>query len=249
MHRSQAPRCMQGKMLTDNRNHNLIRAVLFDLDDTLWPIVPVIRHAEATLHDWLTVHVPAVTAAWSVESLRVRRLALMQENPHFQIDLWALRHAGLTEAFKACAADTSMVDHAMQVFAHARNAVTPFDDVVPALTRLGRHWRLGSISNGFADLGAIGLARHFGASLAAHSFGSAKPDPAIFHAACAALGVLPAEAVYVGDDLQLDVVAAQNAGLRGVWINRFDRTLPAHVVPDAVCTDLLQLERWLGAAG
>ena len=47
-----------------------IQAVLFDLDDTLWPIVPVIRHAEQTLHDWLLQHVPAVAEQWSIESLR-----------------------------------------------------------------------------------------------------------------------------------------------------------------------------------
>ena len=222
-----------------------VAAVLFDLDDTLWPIVPVIRQAEQTLHDWLTQHAPAVTEQWSIESLRTRRMSMLQENPRYQIDLWALRHAGLTEAFVACDADHAMVDEAMRVFAHARNQVTLFADVVPALERIGARAALGSISNGFADLAAIGLAPHFRVSLAAHSFGRAKPDPAIFHAACAALAVDPAQAVYVGDDLQLDVVAAQNAGLRAVWINRFDRVLPADVQPDAVCTDLSALEQWL----
>lgn len=222
-----------------------IAAVLFDLDDTLWPIVPVIRHAEQTLHHWLQQHVPAVAEQWSIASLRERRMVMLAENPNYQIDLYALRLAGLTEAFIASDADTGMVKHAMAIFAHARNAVTLFDDVVPGLTRIGRKHRLGSISNGFADLGAIGLAPHFQTSLAAHSFGSAKPDPAIFHAACEALGVMPAQAVYVGDDLQLDVVASQNAGLQAVWINRFERTLPPTVRPDAICTTLLELEVWL----
>lgn len=224
-----------------------IKAVLFDLDDTLWPIVPVIRQAEHTLHDWLQRHVPAVAEQWSIDSLRERRMAMLAENPHYQIDLYALRHAGLTEAFIASDADAGMVDAAMAVFAHARNAVTLFDDVLPGLTRIGRARRLGSISNGFADLTAIGLASHFRTSLAAHSFGSAKPDPAIFHAACAALEVDPGQAVYVGDDLQLDVEASQNAGLRAVWMNRFGRSLPSAVRPDAVCTTLLELEAWLAA--
>ena len=222
-----------------------VKAVLFDLDDTLWPIVPVIRRAEQVLHDWLAVHVPAVVEQWSIDSLRARRSVLMRENPHFQIDLWALRHAGLTEAFVACNADTAMIAQAMAVFAAARNDVTPFADVVPGLQRLAHNFALGSISNGFADLGQIGLAPLFRVSLAAHSFGSAKPDPALFHAACEALQVAPAEAVYVGDDLQLDVVGAQAAGLRGVWMNRFERSLPPEIRPHAICTDLDGLQAWL----
>ncbi|GAC1411414.1 MAG: HAD family hydrolase [Burkholderiaceae bacterium] len=225
-----------------------IKAVLFDLDDTLWPIEPVIRRAEHILHLWLQEHVPAVSQRWSIERLRERRSTLMQENPNFQIDLWALRHAGLTEAFIACNANHAMVEDAMAVFARARNAVTLFDDVLPSLARLSRRFRLGSISNGFADLHAIGLAPLFTTSIAAHSYGRAKPDPAIFHAACMSLGIAPAEAVYVGDDLTLDVEASQAAGLRGVWMNRFDRVLPETVMPDATCRDFLELEGWLEAA-
>jgi len=222
-----------------------IKAVLFDLDDTLWPIVPVIMRAETVLHEWLLTHAPAVTRECSVDSLRARRRELMAANPRFQVDLWALRHAALTEAFVAASEDAAKVDLAMAVFSQARNAVTPYDDVVPALQRLSSRVAIGSISNGFADLAAIGLAPHFKVSLAAHQLGSAKPDPAIFHAACDALEVAPGEAVYAGDDPSLDVEGAQRAGLRAVWINRFERTLPAHIRPDAVCTTLYDLEQWL----
>ncbi len=222
-----------------------IRAVLFDLDDTLWPIVPVIVRAEAILHAWLHAHVPEVALAHTIDSLRARRMALMATEPRYQVDLWSLRHAGLSEAFAASGADPTHVDAAMAVFTAARNAVTPYEDVLPALLRLGGKVALGTISNGFADLQAIGLDGHFGVSLAAHRFGAAKPDPAIFHAACAALQVAPAETVYVGDDPLLDVDGAQKAGLRAVWMNRFARSLPAHVTPDASCTSLLELEQWL----
>lgn len=36
------------------------KAILFDLDDTLWPIAPVILQAEQTLHAWLQAHAPRV---------------------------------------------------------------------------------------------------------------------------------------------------------------------------------------------
>lgn len=219
--------------------------MLFDLDDTLWPIVPVIAQAEKVLHDWLAAHAPAVAERYSIDMLRARRQALMQADPRYRIDLWSLRHATLSEAFRQVDADVAKVEQAMAVFSVARNAVTPFEDVVPGLARLNTRLAVGSISNGFADLQAIGIAHHFQTSIAAHSFGRAKPDPQIFHAACAALEIRPQQAVYVGDDLTLDVQGAQNAGLRGVWMNRFERSLPEQCRPDAVCTALYELEQWL----
>lgn len=226
-----------------------IKAVLFDLDDTLWPIVPVIMRAETILYDWLAANAPAVVRQFTIASLRERRLALLEADPRYRIDLRALRHAGLTEAFISVGEDVAKVDLAIDVFSQARNAVTLFDDVLPTLSSLHGRVALGSVSNGVADLGAIGLARYFQASVAAHHFGCAKPDAAIFHAACDALGVAPQEAVYVGDDPLIDVEGAQKAGLHGVWINRQElepqRMLPAHVRPDVVCGTLYELDQWL----
>lgn len=226
-----------------------VKAVLFDLDDTLWPIVPVIQRAENLLFGWLQRNAPEVAARFSIESLRRRRMELMATDPLYQLDLRTLRRAGLLEAFAAAGEDPALVERAMDVFSKARNEVEPFEDVLPTLASLGGKVLLGSVSNGVADLNAIGMAHHFRVSVAAHHCGCAKPDAAIFHAACDALGVAPEEAVYVGDDPLLDVEGAQKAGLRGVWINRPqlwpDRTLPDHVRPDAIVATLYELEQWL----
>lgn len=222
-----------------------IKAVLFDLDDTLWAIEPVLHLAESRLYEWLQQHAPGVAAQHTIDSLRQRRQTLAQSDPRYKINLWALRHAALTQALMECGEDTALADPAMELFTTGRNAVTPFDDVVPMLRQLKPHLKLGTVSNGFADLARIGLAEHFEISIAAHRFGTAKPDPAIFHAACAALEVAPAQAVYVGDDLTLDVLGAQQAGLHAVWMNRCKRELPGHIRPDAVCADLSELADWL----
>jgi 2-haloalkanoic acid dehalogenase type II len=226
-----------------------IKAVLFDLDDTLWPIVPVIKRAEDVLYDWLRIHVPAVAQRVSIESMRERRQELMAIDPVYQIDLHGLRHAVLTEAFTNSGEDVSLVDKAMEVFSRARNDVAPFSDVLPTLNSLRNRVALGTVTNGMADLRSIGLSHFFHTSIAAYHFGSAKPDPAIFLAACEALKVAPHEAVYVGDDPLLDVEAAKNAGLHSVWMNRLEldagRLLPAHVQPDAICTTLHEMRHWL----
>lgn len=222
-----------------------IKAVLFDLDDTLWPIMPVIARAEIVLHDWLAQHAPAVAERFSIDALRRQRIKLMAVDPRYQIDLWALRHAALCRAFAKAGEDVAKVEQAMVVFSAARNAVTPFDDVAPVLARLQGRFALGAVTNGTADLEVIGLAHHFQVSLSAPRLGCAKPGAAIFVLACEALGVPPAHALYVGDDPYLDVEGAQRAGLQTMWIDRFGRELPPHVVPDGRCTSLHELEQWL----
>ncbi len=225
-----------------------IKAILFDLDDTLWPIVPVIQRAETLMYEWLQQHAPAVAERFSIDSLRERRKALMASDPVYQLDLRELRRAGLREAFASSGADLALADAALEVFSRARNEVTPFPDVLPALDALGERVVLGTVSNGVADLKAIGMSHYFQVSVAAHHFGCAKPDAAIFHAACEALGVAPAEAAYVGDDPWLDVDGAQKAGLRGIWLRRPEHSrpaLPEGIRPDAVLGSLGELDRWL----
>ena len=229
-----------------------IAAILFDLDDTLWPITPVIARAEQVLFDWIREHATTVAEQYSIESLRARRSELMREQPALRADLVALRHQCLSEAFAACGVALSIVDDAMAVFTRARNQVTCFSDVAECLPRLSQRIRVGSLTNGAADLAAIGLAGHFEVNIAAHQLGTTKPDPAIFHAACDALRLPPDQVAYVGDDLRLDVEGAQKAGLTALWMNRSRAAIPAelaHIRPDHHLFSLHDLWDWLDARG
>ena len=243
--------CRRSGRPCDNIRMNAlpVKAILFDLDDTLWPIAPVIAQAEATLHDWLARHAPKVAQQFSIETLRARRMALLAQQPHLHFNLAQLRRLGLEAAFAEAGEDAAHIEGAMRHFLAARNAVTPYDDVLPGLLKLKEKLVLGTVTNGNADLEVVGLAHHFRVSLAACDFGTAKPDPAIFHAACQALGVAPQETVYVGDDLKFDVDGAQKAGLRAVWMNRTGSTahLEQGIVPDAICATLEELLVWLEA--
>ena len=40
-----------------------LHAITLDLDDTLWPMAPTLRRAEALMQDWLRQHAPATVAA------------------------------------------------------------------------------------------------------------------------------------------------------------------------------------------
>lgn len=76
-----------------------------------------------------------------------------------------------------------------------------------------------------------------------------KPAAAIFRTACAALGLPPGACVMVGDDLRNDVLAAQRAGLRGVFVRTGKGATfagdPRLERADAVLDSVADLPAWL----
>ncbi|MCD4685787.1 MAG: HAD family hydrolase [Anaerolineae bacterium] len=67
-----------------------------------------------------------------------------------------------------------------------------------------------------------------------------KPHGEVFQMSLDALDLQPDEAIYVGDRLYFDVWGAQQAGLRGVWIEQHYHFLPKGmtVTPDATIQTL-----------
>jgi putative hydrolase of the HAD superfamily len=196
------------------------RAFTLDLDDTLWPILPTLRHAEAVLRVWLAEHAPA-TLAWSGEAGLLRlRAQVALDHPELAHDLGALRLITLHRALLAAGDDPALAEPAFEVFLAARQQVTWFDDVRPALDRLAAHGPLLALSNGNAELGATGLAPWFTGSVSARSAGVAKPDARIFAAACHHLGRPAGEVMHIGDDWRLDILGARQAGLHSAWVRR-----------------------------
>ena len=102
-----------------------------------------------------------------------------------------------------------------------------YKDVAPALDELKeRGLTLGLISNVDRDIDAdyerLGLANWLQLKITSKDVGFTKPRPEIFQAAVKEAGVKPAEAIYVGDQYDIDVVGANGAGMRGILIDRHD---------------------------
>jgi HAD superfamily hydrolase (TIGR01509 family) len=96
-----------------------------------------------------------------------------------------------------------------------------------SLTRLrNAGLRLGVVSNSDGRveqaLAEAGLREYFDVVIDSSLAGIEKPDPAIFLAALAALGVAPEEALYVGDLYEVDVVGARAAGIEAVLLSAAD---------------------------
>lgn len=197
-----------------------IRAITFDLDDTLWEIGPVIRAAEARSELFLRRHFPVMAQRLPAGEVRRRMNVLAARRPELAHHVTALRMTVLVEAAQDAGVPVRAAELAFAEFIQARNAVTPFPDAAPVLRALGERFALASITNGNVDVTMTGLAELFRLHVSAESAGMAKPDPAIFHHTCAALDVAPEETLHIGDDPECDVVGARAAGLRALWFNR-----------------------------
>lgn len=197
-----------------------VQAIIFDLDDTLWEVGPVIVRAEHAMYAFLADHYPRVLELHTLDSMRDLRTRIAFEHPAMRHDFTWLRRESLRRHAREAGYPEVMAEQAFEVFYRARNQVELYDDVLPSLERLHGRFRLFAASNGNADLAAIGLARFFEHALAARDAGMLKPDPRIFELLLGRAGLAPAQALHVGDDAEADVAGARRAGLTPVWINR-----------------------------
>lgn len=84
------------------------------------------------------------------------------------------------------------------------------------------------------------------------TLGVAKPDPRVFLHACELVGTEPGRTVYAGDEPRVDAQAAQDAGLLGVWVDRWgaglqpDRSRGGALWAGPVVHSMPELTRWLG---
>lgn len=224
-----------------------VRAIAFDLDNTLWDIEPVLERAERQLIEWLQENCPRIPQRVSLAEMRAARDQVARDEPDRAHDFTYLRMMALARHARECGYEEAIAARAFEVFFRARNELELFEDVRPALARLKPRYALATLSNGNADLALIGVAELFPISLNARQIGAAKPDRRCFERLSDALQVAPRDILYAGDDPWLDVAAARAAGLRTAWVNRRGLPWPAEIAePDLAVDDCGALADALG---
>ena len=237
-------------------------AVLLDLDDTILndsgSVDESWRHACASHADRLApldaaVVVDAIrkTSKWYWDDPdRHREGRLQLDAARREVVRLALRDLGVE--------NPGLADCIGDAYSDRRDlAMAPLPDAIETVRWLresGR--RLALLTNGAAAAQRRKIARFeiadlFDAILVEGELGFGKPDERVYQRALSALGVTPADAWMVGDNLDFDVAAPQKLGMSAVWIDVRGAGLPgtSAVKPDYIVRSLAELRSLFGTAG
>jgi len=186
-----------------------VRAVIFDLGGV---VIDSPLHAIARYERELGVPEGAINrvvvdtgpqGAWS--RLERGEVSMLDFHRDFEAELRAVGHA---------------IDAAVMMARIAECGPRPA--MLEAIRRIrARGLKAGALTNNWADdtrEESHELQAHFDAFIESSKVGLRKPDPRIYALACSALGVAPAEAVFL-DDIGRNLKAARALGMRTIKVD------------------------------
>jgi putative hydrolase of the HAD superfamily len=208
----------------------MIEAVFFDLYNTLVRYEPPQEQLEANALKELGINASpdvfsrpmAVASEFIYQEIARRPLSKRSREEtialYEQFQRIILKEAGMEHDEKLVLA---MVGK-MQQF---KTKLVLYDDVIPTLNDLkSRGLILGLISNVESDLTAtiteLGLPSRLDVVVTSLDAGFNKPQPEIFEEAMRRSGVQPSQAIYVGDQYQVDCIGADRAGMKAILLDR-----------------------------
>ena len=147
-----------------------IRAISLDLDDTLWPFAPIGDRIEMALHAWFAQYSPRTAERFPITEMRALRERVHDEFPQHEHDLGLLRRLTIERALRDSGDDPALASAAYAIFFRERNRVDFYPAACEGLERLAARVPVAALTNGNADLAAIGIAGLFRFQLGAREF-------------------------------------------------------------------------------
>ncbi len=216
----------------NGREPAMIKAVFFDLYQTLVRYEPPRENIESDILKDFSIEVspevlrrPMVVADEFIYN-EIARRPLSDRSTEEKMALYVqyqrilLKEAGIEY-------DQKILPPLLGAMQQSRMDLVLFDDVAPLLEDLKtRGLTLGLISNIEQDmtetLTRLKLPSWLAIIVTSQDVASGKPGPEIFQEALRRGDVQPAEAIYVGDQYQVDVVGSRGAGMKAILVDRND---------------------------
>lgn len=195
----------------------MIRAIIFDLDETLIDRDSTMRAFLATQQ----TRFPELPGDFIEECIK------------FQHNGYADKLDAYQQACAAIGVNDPALPLALFTDLRERYGFEPvvFEGAKKILHKLSSVYPLGLITNGrtrgqMAKIANAGLRAFFLAIVISEAHGMKKPHPSIFEACLEQLNVRPQEAVYIGDSPANDIAPAKALGMRAIWMRNDNYTPP-----------------------
>ena len=198
-----------------------VKAMTFDLDDTLYDNEPIIVSATQALTSYIATHFPKAAQLSQPQWNKIKR-DLINGDAALASDMGELRLQSLLVGLAEDIPDQNELHRAAKAcfdhFYAARSDFSLAPDVHDVLAALAEKVPLIAITNGNVDPEKTGLSRYFQHILHASVSRPAKPHRHMFDEAAALLDIEPQHILHVGDNLEKDVMGAINAGAQTAWL-------------------------------
>ena len=172
---------------------------------------------------------------------------ITNQEAHFEIALKKLISQFNISLNEDCSLKKLLEIYYMEVYSE-RKLYPEVISVLNSLKSIGV--RMGIVSNTTnprfmkeSEMKAAGLEPFFDFAIYSSDTPYRKPHPSIFQLAIESLKLKPEEILFVGDNMRLDVVGAQNVGMKSAWINRERKTNSMEGEPDYELHSLMDLLR------
>jgi putative hydrolase of the HAD superfamily len=237
-----------------------IKAISFDLDDTLYSNKPVMQAIEKKMIAYFSglaifTHLDNIQP----QTLDIhfwyhfRRQALLTKpdlvHDVVQVRLVSYRlgflSLGLTET-----AATQQAQAALDYFIQLRSDFTVPEQSKKFLANLSKKYPLVAISNGNVDTKTLGISQYFkhiyhAGWQADGTLLKQKPAVDMFNVVCKQLAIEPLQLLHVGDCGRADIQGALLAGCQTAWFPCYGVGKPITVLPHIELNNLSQLEQLL----
>ena len=221
-----------------------VKALSFDLDDTLYANQPIMLAAYEKMVAFFAAELGDKRVYDFSFWLTYRDLAVKQ-NPELKHDVAAARlHSyilGLQALGYQLQDAQALAEKALAYFVKVRSDFTVPEASHQLLNDLAQKFPLAAISNGNVDTKAIGIDHYFSEIYHAGEGLKQKPDAHMFELAAAKLNIAPEHILHVGDCGKADIQGAVLAGYQTAWLPRYGIGKLLALLPNIELTDINEL--------
>lgn len=197
-----------------------VKAISFDLDDTLYDNHPLMIQAEQQLQQFRLEHYPQ-SAGVEIHHWQRFRRDILNRQPDLASDMGELRRQVLTMGFAQSGLQGSALKEAVEAcfehFYYHRSNFEINKNTHSLLAYLTDKCPLVAITNGNVSLEQTGLGAYFSHCYKANVRQPMKPHRHMFDRASQDLAIRPAHILHVGDNLEKDVMGSIAAGMQSAW--------------------------------